>query len=61
MSNKIEHFKKTIKKSPLLAPEDYWHFVDFPENTLEVFGRCAYTKIKWLMNNHAFYGNLFPV
>lgn len=60
MSNKIEHFKKTIKKS-LLSPEDYWHFVDFPENTLEVFGRCAHNKIKWLIIDQAFYGNLFPV
>jgi len=60
MSNKIIHFKETIKKS-LLAPGGSWHFVDFPENTFEVFGRRGHIRIKGLINNQAFYGNLFPV
>jgi hypothetical protein len=59
MSNKVIHFKEIIKKMPP-NPAGSWHYVDFPENAFEVFGKRGHIKIKGFINNQPFKSNLFP-
>jgi bifunctional DNA-binding transcriptional regulator/antitoxin component of YhaV-PrlF toxin-antitoxin module len=59
MSNKIVHFKEIIKKMPPNSLGS-WHYVDFPENAFDIFGKRGYIRIKGLINNRPFKSNLFP-
>ncbi|GAB2617866.1 hypothetical protein GCM10027035_12550 [Emticicia sediminis] len=59
MSSKVIHFKEIIKKM-LPNPAGSWHYVDFPENAFEVFGKRGHIKVKGFINNQPFKSNLFP-
>jgi len=59
MSNKVIHFKETIKKMPP-NPAGSWHYIDFPENAFEVFGKKGFIRVKGYINNKPFKSNIFP-
>ncbi|WP_435355586.1 DUF1905 domain-containing protein [Emticicia sp. SJ17W-69] len=59
MPNDIIHFKEIIKKMPP-NPAGAWHYIDFPENAYEVFGRRNFVKVKGFINGKPFKSNLFP-
>lgn len=59
MSIKVIHFKETIKKMPP-NPAGSWHYVDFPENAFEVFGKNGFVRVKGFINGKTFKSNIFP-
>jgi antitoxin component of MazEF toxin-antitoxin module len=59
MPSKVIHFKEIIKKMPP-NPAGAWHYIDFPENVHEVFGKRNFIKVKGFINDKPFKSNLFP-
>lgn len=59
MPNKVIHFKEIIKKMPA-NPAGAWHYIDFPEDVYEVFGKRSFLKVKGFINDKPFKSNLFP-
>ena len=59
MPNKVIHFKEIIKKMPPSAIGS-WHYIDFPEDAYEVFGKRNFVKVKGFINDKPFKSNLFP-
>ncbi|WP_421771395.1 YdeI/OmpD-associated family protein [Emticicia sp.] len=59
MPNKVIHFKEIIKKMPP-NPAGSWHYVDFPENAHDIFGKKGFIKVKGSINDKPFKSNLFP-
>jgi len=59
MPSKVIHFKEIIQKMPPRSM-GAWHFIDFPENAYEVFGKRNFVKVKGFINDKPFKSNLFP-
>jgi hypothetical protein len=59
MPSKIIHFKAIIKKMPP-NPMGSWHYIDFPENAFDIFGKRGFIRIKGFINNKPFKSSLFP-
>ncbi len=41
-------------------PAGSWHYVDFPEDAFEIFGKKGFIKVKGGINDKPFKSNLFP-
>jgi antitoxin component of MazEF toxin-antitoxin module len=59
MTQKVIHFKEVIKKMPPNTIGS-WHYIDFPEDAYEVFGKRNFVKVKGFINDKPFKSNLFP-
>jgi antitoxin component of MazEF toxin-antitoxin module len=59
MPSKVIHFKEIIQKMPPRSM-GAWHYIDFPENAYEVFGKRNFVKVKGFINDKPFKSNLFP-
>jgi antitoxin component of MazEF toxin-antitoxin module len=59
MPKKVIHFKEVIKKMPPNTIGS-WHYIDFPEDAYEVFGKRNFVKVKGFINDKPFKSNLFP-
>ena len=59
MPSNVVHFKEIIQKMPP-STMGSWHYIDFPEDAYEVFGKRNLVKIKGFINDKPFKSNLFP-
>ena len=59
MPSKVIHFKEIIQKMPP-STMGSWHYIDFPEDAYEVFGKRNFIKVKGFINEKPFKSNLFP-
>ncbi len=59
MPSKVIHFTEIIRKMPPNTT-GAWHYIDFPEDAYEVFGRRGFVKVKGFINDKPFKSNLFP-
>jgi hypothetical protein len=59
MPNKVIHFNAIIKK---MHPSSMgsWHYIDFPENAFEIFGKRGFIRIQGFINEKPFKSSLFP-